>query len=100
MHNKTYILFTRYPRVGKAKTRLISTLGAFGAARLQKEMSEHIFAIALGMISQDNRLSVFYSSATKRQMRWWLGTYDGVTYHRQSGGDIGKKMQNAFAKIK
>jgi uncharacterized protein len=34
------IVFTRYPEVGKTKTRLIPALGAAGAAALQRQMTE------------------------------------------------------------
>ncbi|MGD9241166.1 MAG: hypothetical protein PVG69_14130, partial [Desulfobacterales bacterium] len=40
------IVFTRFPEPGKTKTRLIPALGAKGAARLQRQMTEHILATA------------------------------------------------------
>jgi len=40
------IVFTRFPEPGKTKTRLIPALGAKGAARLQRQMTEHIIATA------------------------------------------------------
>ena len=42
------IVFTRYPEAGKTKTRLITELGAEGAAKLQRGMAEH----ALGRVRE------------------------------------------------
>jgi glycosyltransferase A (GT-A) superfamily protein (DUF2064 family) len=40
------IIFTRYPEPGKTKTRLIPILGAEGAAKLQRQMTEQKLAEA------------------------------------------------------
>ncbi len=39
--NCCVIIFTRYPEIGKTKTRMIPALGAMGAAELQRQMTEH-----------------------------------------------------------
>jgi glycosyltransferase A (GT-A) superfamily protein (DUF2064 family) len=39
------ILYTRYPVAGTTKKRLIPFLGAEGAARFQKELTEHAVRI-------------------------------------------------------
>ena len=44
MSNVTLLLFTRYPRPGQTKTRLIPALDADGAAFVQRQMTEQVLA--------------------------------------------------------
>ena len=44
--NKRLIIFTRYPEPGITKTRMIPALGAVGAAKLQRQMTEYVLAQA------------------------------------------------------
>ena len=44
MTTNQLIVFTRYPTVGQAKTRLIPVLGAAGAAELHRQMTIHTLA--------------------------------------------------------
>lgn len=86
------ILFTRFPEPGKTKTRMIPQLGAEGAARLQRRMTEHA-------VRQARRtgvdLEVRYTGGTEGQMCEWLG--GDLCYADQGEGDLGARMERAFA---
>lgn len=89
------IIFTRYPEAGKTKTRLIPVLGAEGAARLQRQMTEQ-------KLAEVDKLQFFYSlsvevhfaGGTEQLMQEWLGS--NRVYRQQSEGDIGCRMASAF----
>jgi rSAM/selenodomain-associated transferase 2/rSAM/selenodomain-associated transferase 1 len=94
------IIFTRYPRPGKAKTRLIPALGAEGAATLQRQMTEHTLTQVKNL---DPAISVeiWFADAPSEQgqMQDWLGTE--WVYRSQGEGDLGDRLitasQTAFA---
>jgi uncharacterized protein len=85
------IIFTRYPRAGQAKTRLIPALGAEGAARLQIAMTEHSLLQARGL---KQPIAIYYTNGEERELRDWLG--EDVQYCPQCSGDLGAKMLGAF----
>jgi len=92
------IIFSRYPVVGKTKTRLIPLLGAEKAAQLQRKMTEKITAEAAECKRACSaETTVFYTDGTREKMTDWLGR--SFDYHLQSGGDIGNKMEDAFSRI-
>lgn len=87
------LLFAKYPVPGQVKTRLIPVLGADRAARLHRRMTE----TALDKVRTSGlRIAVCASGAPRRRFRAWLG--DGVRYQRQCHGDLGRRMEQAFAK--
>jgi rSAM/selenodomain-associated transferase 2/rSAM/selenodomain-associated transferase 1 len=89
------IVFTRFPEPGKTKTRLIPVLGAAGAARLQRRMTEHTSAIAA---TADRRpgltVEVRHEGGSKVLMQQWLGPQ--FIYRPQGPGDVGRRMARAF----
>ncbi|MGB5896593.1 MAG: TIGR04283 family arsenosugar biosynthesis glycosyltransferase [Geitlerinemataceae cyanobacterium] len=88
------IVFTRYPQAGKTKTRLIPALGAPGAARLQRQMTERTVAQAQWL--QEQRpvtIEVRFFGGTRSRMRRWLGNRS--TYLPQGKGDLGDRLQQA-----
>lgn len=89
--NDHLILFTRFPEAGKTKTRLIPHLGARGAARLQREMTEHAIRQARKTGAQ---IEVRYTGGTEEPTRRWLGA--DLDYKDQGDGDLGERMQRAF----
>jgi len=89
--NVRAIVFTRFPVPGHAKTRLIPTLGAEGAAELQRRMTE--FTVAQIHRTGMN-MEIRFTGGTKSQIREWLGP-DGH-YTLQGGGDLGTRMERAF----
>ncbi len=93
--NERLIIFTRYPEPGKTKTRLISNLGAEGAAELQRDMTEHTLRNAGRLKSlRQVSLEVRHEGGSETLMREWLG--DHLTFRSQGDGDLGAKMKRAF----
>ncbi|MDK9706050.1 MAG: TIGR04282 family arsenosugar biosynthesis glycosyltransferase [Desulforhopalus sp.] len=89
------LLFTRYPDPGHTKTRLIPELGAAGAARLQKLLTERVVGQARTLNEKGGIASiVHYSGGSRDKMAAWLGP---MSYETQAEGDLGLRMQTAFA---
>ncbi len=89
------MIFTRYPRPGAAKTRLIPALGAEGAARLQRRMTERVVSEALSLAARrDTAVSVHYTGGSRAEMSRWLG--DDAILRPQATGDLGRRMRAAF----
>ena len=89
------IVFTRFPETGKTKTRLISQLGAGGAARLQRRMTEHTIATAAKASHRPGlKVEVRHEGGSKELMQKWLGPH--FSYRPQGPGDIGRRMARAF----
>ncbi|MFH0780621.1 MAG: TIGR04282 family arsenosugar biosynthesis glycosyltransferase [Pseudomonadota bacterium] len=92
--NNRLLLFTRYPEVGRTKTRLIPALGAEAAARLQWVLTERIIRQAKSLAEEYGiPTTVHYSGGSKEDMASWLGP---LTYVVQAQGDLGLRMQKAF----
>jgi len=89
------IVFTRFPVSGKTKTRLMPALGAEGAARLQRRMTEHIMAVAAKARQRPGlTIEVRHEGGSTVLMRKWLGPQ--FSYRPQGTGDIGHRMARAF----
>ena len=89
------IVFTRFPEPGKTKTRLIPALGARGAARLQRQMTEHIMTTAAALNGRNGLcIEVRHEGGNAGLMQDWLGSH--LTYRPQGGGNLGRRMQRAF----
>lgn len=93
--NNILIIFTRYPRPGRSKTRLIPVLGPINAALLQKALTELTIKKIQplensGMI----QTRVFFDGASNSEMMDWLG--HELAFREQADGDLGYRMLNAF----
>ncbi len=89
------MLFTRVPRAGMVKTRLIPVLGAAGAAGLQREMTAHALAwtrTSLRIVPAE--LEIRFTGGTEDDMRRCLGPAE--SYTPQGEGDLGARMSRAF----
>ena len=92
--NSRLLIFTRYPAAGKTKTRLIPALGADGAARLQKRLTERMIGQARLLEQRlGTRTTVHYLGGSEEEMTGWLGQ---MNYVEQAKGDLGLKMRTAF----
>ncbi len=92
--HETLLLFTRYPRHGLAKTRLIPALGAAGATSLQQRMTEQMFILAQALQKiRGLRVEVYYEGGSAKEVRRWVPPEYAVK--KQSGGDLGKRMRHA-----
>lgn len=89
------IVFTRFPEPGKTKTRLIPVLGAAGAARLQRRMTENTITIAAKASRRSGfTVEVRHEGGSKALMQQWLGPH--FSYRPQGSGDIGRRMARAL----
>jgi uncharacterized protein len=88
------MVFTRYPVSGKTKTRLIPALGAEGAARLHRRMTERTVCKARRLQRGPVSIEVLFEGGTEKQFRDWLG--EDLAYRGQGPGDLGERMLNGF----
>ena len=89
------ILFTRYPRAGKCKTRLIPALGAEGAIRVHQRLVTHILQELRYCIQRDNtKLQIHYDGGSLAEMQRWLGR--SYSFIQQKGEDLGQRMSRAL----
>ena len=95
MMSSRIIVFTRYPIPGRTKTRLIPTLGAKGAADLQRHLTEQVVE-TVRQCSQSCgvQVEIRFNGGSATLMSRWLGT--NLVYRRQEGRDLGEKMFNSF----
>jgi len=93
--NRQLIVFTRFPEAGTTKTRLIPVLGARGAARLQRKMTEHVLKRVGGGCGRFTLgVEIRFDGGDEKQMQAWLGnTY---RYRPQGDGSLGRRMAAAF----
>lgn len=96
MMENCLIIFSRYPEPGTTKTRMIPVLGATGAANLQRQMTEH----TLKQVKQLQEsgfveVEIHFTGGNHQLMSEWLGT--NLNYYSQVAGDLGKRMESAFA---
>jgi rSAM/selenodomain-associated transferase 1 len=97
MNRPRLIVFGRYPRPGKTKTRLIPALGRVGAASVQRRLTERTLAAARRCAAQtDARVAFCHDGGGDRQrMDRWLGRGD-IDRWPQASGDLGRRMQMAI----
>ena len=85
------IVFTRFPVAGVTKTRLIPTLGATGAALLQRRMTEHTLK-RIGRVHSipEPAVEIRFEGGGKKRMRAWMG--DTYLYQPKRGATLGDRM--------
>jgi len=94
-YKERLIVFTRYPKPGTTKTRLIPALGKKGAADLQRKMTENTLSQVKRLpTSRDLTVEIRYEDGDERLMKNWLGT--GFDYRPQCSGDLGLRMKRSF----
>jgi rSAM/selenodomain-associated transferase 2/rSAM/selenodomain-associated transferase 1 len=94
-HKERLIIFTRYPRPGTTKTRLIPELGENGAADLHRKMTENTLSQVKKLpTSRDLTVEIRYEAGDEKLMKNWLGT--GFDYLPQCSGDLGLRMERSF----
>lgn len=93
------IIFTRFPREGEAKTRLIPRLGELGAMLLHKKMAEFTIREAMNTCIP---VQIHYAGGTKEEMQTWLNDIlcrdipNRSILIPQGEGDLGERMKHAF----
>jgi rSAM/selenodomain-associated transferase 1 len=86
------ILMTRFPRMGRSKTRFIPVLGVQGAFRLHRKLTEHAVSAARTWRdgAPDRRIQVSCNRGTPNEYRDWLGP--DLDYDAENGGSPGARM--------
>ncbi len=86
------ILLAQYPHRGESQDRLAPALGATGAARLQRRLTEHMVATARRWRDRQDgrRVCISCEGATCGEFRHWLG--DDLHTIPPSGGSLGARM--------
>jgi len=90
------IVFSRLPRPGNTKTRLIPALGPEGAADLQRQMTRRTLATVdrtAALIDCD--AEVRHTGGARQEMAEAFGP--NRRYVPQGDGDLGEKLRRAFA---
>lgn len=91
------IVMAKAPRPGLAKTRLIPALGAAGAARLAARLLDH--AVAQAVAAQLGPVHLFAAPDARDPAFVALAQRHGLHLHPQGEGDLGLRMQRAFAAV-
>ena len=89
---ESLIVFTRYPKAGTTKTRMIPVLGATGAADLQRQLSEYTIQTAQALQKfRPINIEIHFAGGDRDLMLSWLG--EQHSYYPQVSGDLGTKMK-------
>jgi rSAM/selenodomain-associated transferase 2/rSAM/selenodomain-associated transferase 1 len=89
------VVFTRYPEPGVTKTRLIPVLGPEGAAKLQRQMTEHLLSNISRLVrTRPLAVEIRFAGGDARRMRNWLGS--NFIYAPQGDGDLDQRMTAAL----
>ncbi len=89
------VVFVRYPRPGRVKTRLARGVGDRAAAALYKAMAERTVLCARELkLSLPVDVEIMFEGGSVESMALWLGR--GLRYVRQSGEDLGRDMAESF----
>lgn len=81
------VLFARYPEPGRAYTRLIPVLGAEGAARLHRRLTERTLGV---MRASGLPFAVRATGAPLAAFAAWLG--EGIVLEEQGEGGLGERL--------
>lgn len=66
----TLVLFAKFPVAGYAKTRLIPAIGAEGAAKVHRHLTERTVTT---LLESGAPVEVRYAGASEQNFREWLG---------------------------
>ena len=92
-HN-ALIMLTRYPRPGRVKSRLASTVGDEIAAEFARLCAERLFAESERLPGSVRRYLFFADPADAAAVRRWVG--EGLRLEPQIAGNFGRKMSAAL----
>jgi rSAM/selenodomain-associated transferase 1 len=90
--SRSLIIFARLPTPGQVKTRLITALGADGAARLQHAMTLHTLDVADKLY--DVNVVVRFCGGSLAQMHRLYGSHRNLL--EQGDGDLGARLTRAI----
>lgn len=91
------LVFVRAPERGRVKTRLAAAIGDDAALRVYRRLAEHALREASALAGEGVRVRVHHTPADAGgAVRAWLGA--GPAYLPQGDGDLGARMEDAFAR--
>lgn len=91
------LVFVRAPERGRVKTRLAAAIGEEAALRVYRRLAEHTLRAASHLAAEGARVRVHHTPADAGDaVRAWLGA--GPVYLPQADGDLGRRMEDAFAR--
>lgn len=94
---RAVLVFVRAPERGTVKTRLAAAIGAAGALRVYRRLAEHTLREAAALAGEGVQVRVHHTPADAGDaVRHWLGA--GPSYLPQAQGDLGMRMEDAFAR--
>ncbi len=86
------IIFAKAPRLGQVKSRLAASIGETAACDAYKKIAKHLLENLRELQNVEIR---FAPDDAENEMRNWLG--DSFVYASQGNGDLGSRLQRAFA---
>lgn len=89
------LVFVRAPERGRVKTRLAAQVGNDEALRIYRALAEHAVARALALGAAAEVRIHYTPSIAGHAVARWLGP--GPIYLPQVGGDLGARLEAAFA---
>ena len=90
--NNNILLFVKYPKNGRVKTRLAKSIGDTAAVSMYKSFVEDILSSLKGINA--HIWICYHPENTRDDMAVWLGSrYD---YVLQKGENLGKRIQHCF----
>lgn len=95
-NNNTLILFTRYPRPGACKTRLLSEYSAEAAADIHRQLVSHSNQTIIDYLQQYTRTDyhIYFTGASVKEMKEWLG--EQHFFFLQQGKTLGQRMASGI----
>lgn len=88
------IVFARAPRPGRVKSRLVSMLGAAGAARLHAQLLAR--AVATARAARCGVVELHCAPHSGHPLFRTLARRHGIRLRNQVGGDLGARMHGAL----
>lgn len=95
--NTIVIVFLRYPRPGKVKTRLAASIGHEQAAAFYKQCVERLMGELARLPAEIAVVYYFVDDDDRSALRSWMGP--DATLRPQTQGDLGVRMQSAFTDV-
>ncbi len=89
MNDSILLIFTKYPQLGKCKTRLAKSIGEEKALRVYEHLLDKTASV-IPEIEADT--AVFFDEEIHHHKRWKESHYQKL----QAEGDLGLKMKEAF----
>jgi rSAM/selenodomain-associated transferase 1 len=94
---RAVLVFVRAPEPGRVKTRLAAAIGPEAALRVYRRLAEHTLREAAALAGEGVQVRVHHTPPDAGDaVRAWLGA--GFAYLPQAEGDLGMRMEDAFAR--